>query len=54
MITMEEQLDEQAHYHFTLCDLVDYMERYGFDHVFDDVTAYYHKRMFDRLHESEF
>ena len=54
MLIMENQHEEQAHYHFTLSDIVDYMERYGYDEVIEDINAYYHKRMFDNLHESEF
>lgn len=51
---IEDELQEQAHYHFTLSDLVDHMEVMGYDKVIEDINAYYHKRMFDRLHESEF
>jgi hypothetical protein len=45
---------EQARYHFTLSDVVEYMEIYGWDVVQEDLADYYHKMMFNRMHESEF
>lgn len=29
--------DQEAHYHFTLCDIVDYVKQFGVDKVMTDI-----------------
>lgn len=50
----EHQQAEQYTYHFTLNDIVDMIDLYGYDVVMEDIKDYYHKRQFDRMYESEF
>ena len=44
---------EQARYHFTLSDLVEYIEYYGWDVVIEDLADYYHSKMHYRITDGE-
>jgi hypothetical protein len=55
MLYFEDTLEaEQYEYHFALSDIVDKIDIYGYDIVMQDIKDYYHKRMFDKMYESEF
>lgn len=55
MLTFEDTLEaEQYEYHFAINDIVDKMELYGFERVIEEIKDSYHKRMFDKMYESEF
>jgi hypothetical protein len=47
MLDYERYQDaEQANYHFTLSDLTDFIEIYGWDQVVSDLKEYYNKRLY--------
>lgn len=55
MLYFEDNLQaEEYTYHFALSEVVDMIELYGYDAVMEDIKDYYHKRMFDKMYESEF
>jgi hypothetical protein len=55
MLLFEDTIEaEQYEYHFTLSDIVDKIDLYGYDIVMQDIKDYYHKRQFDRMYEAEF